>query len=775
VNLKELLPPGSKRRNAIISVAAVAATLLVCTYLLPDGAPLGVQVQGLIRGSRTALLAAALVLIWRNTRIVNFAQVVMGGVAANLAFNLAAVGVEGFGTFPFVIVLFIALLISTGVGMLIELAFVRRFFNSPRLVLTVVTVVMTPVLLPLPGYIEAIPIWNRGPQYLQKRIEGKLPVPFSDLQISLDPFKFGFGHLFALASTVAVFAGLGWFLTRTRYGAAVRGTAENADRALMLGINVRLLSTLVWGIAGFCSGLSAMLLGMTVQFAGAGGSPAASAEALLYPLAAAVLGRMRSLPVTITAALALGIVEESLNWSYSEPALVLAVVLTVVLGGLLLQKTGFSRANEGASASWAASREIRPTPPEMLALPGIRRLRRGIFALIAIALLVFPQAFSPSRVNLASLIAIYAIVALSLVILTGWGGQVSLGQFAFVAVGALAGGKLTADVGLPFWLALPVAAALTAGFAAAVGQPALRLRGPFLAVSTLGFAVAASKLLLDSDRFEWLFPTDIERPTFLFLSLSSERAYYYLCLAFTLITAVVVRRLRAGRTGRVLIALREDPFGVQPFGINATRARLAVFALSGSLAGVAGVLLVHHQRSLDANAFGVDRSIDMFIMAMVGGITSVSGALLGATYIGLTQFLIDDEQFRRLGTSIGLLYLLFASPGGLAALLYGARDAILKIVAMRRRMIVPSLFEDVDPEAIAKRKASFAPPMEGRGLDVLPMDRRYAMVTELYKGPRPRRPREERPPPRPIVPTELPQAERAQPALPPELTTEERR
>jgi branched-chain amino acid transport system permease protein len=403
-------------------------------------------------------------------------------------------------------------------------------------------------------------------------------------------------------------------------------------------------------------------------------------------------------------------------------------MVAVLLGGLYLQRSAYSRVDASAT-SWRATQELRPTPKELLDVPGLRLLRRGLLGALAVVVVVFPLAFSVNQVSIGAHIAINVIVALSLVVLTGWGGQISLGQFAFVAVGSLLGSQLTADLGVSFWLALPVTMALTAGVAVLTGQPALRIRGPFLAVTTLAFAVFVERVVFGSFVFESLLPgAPVERPSLLFVSFGSERNYYYLCVGFAVLSTIAVRRLRAGRPGRVLIAVREDEFGVQPFGINAARARLQIFALAGALTGLAGVLLVHQERALGPAAYGTQASIDAFVMTMIGGISSVSGAVLGATYSGLVGFLIRDQQVQRLASSGGLLFLLFAAPGGLASLLYAARDAIYRIVATRRRIAVPSLFGDAVPE-----KTQLGVKIEGRGLEALPARQRYRLASVLYR------------------------------------------
>src|SRR5256714_6980665 len=144
------------------------------------------------------------------------------------------------------------------------------------------------------------------------------------------------------------------------------------------------------------------------------------------------------------------------------------------------------------------------------------------------------------------------MVALSLLGFTVWAGQVSVVKFAFVAVGAVVAGALTAKVGVPFWLAVPLAAAFTAAFAVVVGLPALRIKGLFLAVTTFAFAVAVRALLFGTRYFSWLLHKAIDRPTLIFFDIGDEPSRYFLCLAALVASIVVVVNVRKSRFGRVL-------------------------------------------------------------------------------------------------------------------------------------------------------------------------------------------------------------------------------
>jgi branched-chain amino acid transport system permease protein len=169
-----------------------------------------------------------------------------------------------------------------------------------------------------------------------------------------------------------------------------------------------------------------------------------SPTVLLTALAAVVIGRMEHLPRIAAAAIGLGIIEQSVVYNTDRDLYVAPVLFVVILVALLLERRRRGvRVQEQETSTWQAAREVRPIPREMLGLPEIKLLRYGTIGIIIAAIVSLPLWLSESRINLASAIAIYAIVGVSLVILTGWAGQVSLGQMAFAGIGAAVGGALT--------------------------------------------------------------------------------------------------------------------------------------------------------------------------------------------------------------------------------------------------------------------------------------------------------------------------------------------
>ena len=377
------------------------------------------------------------------------------------------------------------------------------------------------------------------------------------------------------------------------------------------------------------------------------------------------------------------------------------------MAGLLLEPRGKgSRVDDQAVSSWQAAREVRPIPTELRSIPAVRWAAALPVALVIVFVLTLPLWLSDSKLLIATVTGIFAIVAVSLVLLTGWAGHVSLGQMAFAAVGGRGG-----RVGHPERRLgpRPGAPGRRAGGRAAgrrsSGIPAARAGGLTLAVTTLALAPAVLFWLLNPEFFDWVprgrFDTD---PTlFGTIEIESQMSFYFLTLGLLAAAIAAAYGVRRSRTGRVLIALRENPRAAEAYGINALRTMLAGFAFSGFFAAVAGVLLVHHQHVVSQdvinNPFSPEASLRVFAIVVIGGMASVPGAILGAVYVfGMQYYMLPEWRF--LATGIGLLAILLILPGGLGAGLAEARDGLLRVFARRHGILVPSLVADRRDDAL---------------------------------------------------------------------------
>jgi ABC-type branched-subunit amino acid transport system ATPase component/ABC-type branched-subunit amino acid transport system permease subunit len=704
--------------RALAYLAGAGLFLVVVQVLW--GPPAGIVVFGALVGGLTALISLGIALVYRANRILNFAQGDLGFAPASLAVLLiVSSGLSWLAAFV------IGIVAAFVVGAVVEFFVIRRFFRAPRLILSVATIGLAQVLA---GVALLLPRWfavTTPPQ--------DYPAPINT-SFTIGTVHFG-GNEVIVAITVPVVCLLLALFLRTRVGAAVRGTAENADRASLLGIPVRRLETLVWAIAAVLAFLSVFLR------AGIGSLPLGTVlgpAILLRALAAAVIGGMERLPTIVAAAVALGIIDQSVQWGWGHPQFVDPVIFVIVLVALLLTPQGRGLRGGIEPSTWRAVREPRPVPRELARLPEVRWVGIGMIALVTGALIVVPAFLSESRTNLAAVALIYAVIGLSLVVLTGWAGEVSLGQMAFVAIGGAVGGSITARWGTDLGFGLLGAGLVGAAVAALIGLPVLRRRGLTIAVITLAFSLMTTSWLLNPQffgegaRFDWLPPARVERPKlFGFIDVGSETRYYFLCLAALGLAVVAVRGIRRSRSGRVLVAIRENELAASAYGVNPRSNTLMAFALSGFLAAFAGALFVHQQNGIQLGSYSAGESLVVFAMVVIGGLGSIPGALLGAFYVrGVTWALPVDWQI--LVTGAGLLVVLLLFPGGLGAAFADLRDAMLRRVAARRGLASTALAPVPRPKA-APRVAS-APPMDSAtaALRVRALDVEYDGVQVLF-------------------------------------------
>ena len=649
-------------------------------------APIGVLVLGGIDGAILAMLAMGLVLIYRANRIINFAQGDLGAVGGLLGI-LLIVGPH----VPFFLAMGIGLVAALALGAIAEFAFVRRFAKYPRLILTVATIGIAQIFqggeLVLPKAFGR----NLAPQIRST------PLDFFHFRMRpRDPIIFGGSHFLAVIVVVLATVGLATFFRFSRIGVAVRGAAESSERAAQLGIPTKRINTLVWVIA---AGLSALALLVQAPIGGVPLGQVLGPALLLPALAAAVIGRMESLPITFGAAVLLGVLTQACKFATGRGTLGDAIVFAIIMAAFLFQRRGkVTRADDSGASSWSLIREIRPIPRELLRTPEVKIGFKAFQALVVAALILVPLTMRPIRVNLLFEQGVmFAMIGISLVVLTGWGGEISLGQIAFFALGAATASKF-ATLHWHFFLCLLMAGLVGAAASLVIGVPALRIRGPFLAVATLGLALTTSEFFLDPHYFPW-FVVDsralIARPIlFGKFDLNSEYTYYFFLLAMLGLVLMGVRSFRNSRAGRVLVASRDNARAAQAFGISVIRARLWAFAMSGFIAALAGALFAFQQEGLSRTAFNAGQGLIVFTIVVVGGLGSVVGALLGATYYTSVSYAVHSQFAFIFIQGIGLLIILLVLPGGFGGAVYDTRDALLRWIARRRNIEVASMVAD---------------------------------------------------------------------------------
>ena len=674
-----------RARSAIVVLGPIALYILAYKFIpftkdyVADKAPHEPVVVGLIYGTSNALLAIGLILIYRTNRFINFSYAAMGSLCG---FTAVTMHIEK--DVPYFVVLPIAVAAGVLLGAIIEIGVIRRFKDSSRLIVTVASIGLAQLL----GGIELLLITR---VLKSSGFVGGFKVPLS--------YKVDIGNKTLIGDEILIvmvvpliIAGLAWFLLKTDAGVAVRAAAENADRALLLGIPIRRLSTIVWMVSG---GLAALTFMLKAPFAGAALSAGQGPTVLLPALAAAVVARMESLPIAFGAGVSLGIVESVVRWNANggDPTFSNVVFLVIILGALLLQRGKLSRAMLGDSG-WSFASVVKPTPEQLRRLPEVRYVKLGlIVAAVALAVWV-PSTFGPGNKYAAVLAVATAITGVSLVVLTGWGGHISLGQFGFVGIGALVTANLVSNRVDLFFAVLAAGAA--GGIAALiVGLPALRIRGLFLAVTTLAFAVALDSWFLNPTERRSIMPTLTDRPILWErFDLGSSYALYLFGLAFLGLSVLAAVGVRGARSGRVVIASRDNERAADAAAVATTNVKLSAFLLSGTIAGIAGSIYMLGISEIGQNQFEPSLSLDVFTTAVIGCLGSLTGAIIGiATFKFLENFQWLAE-YRLVVTGVGLLVVLYAFPGGIGQLLFSIRDRYLRWVANRRNLLVPSLVAD---------------------------------------------------------------------------------
>lgn len=676
-------------RSVTKGLAAVVAFYFAQQYLWP--APAGVLLQGVVLGGLTALISFGIALIYRSNRIINFSAGELGAVPASLAVLL----IVGPGI-PYVLAVPAGLGAALVLGAVVEFLIIRRFFTAPRLILTVVTIGISSLLAGIGFLLPRAFDINTPPQ--------SFPSPF-DFSFAVGQTRFSGNDVVAMVAVPLCILVLGAFYRYTRIGVAVRASAESAERAALLGVPVKRIQTIVWVIATVLSFVAVFLR------AGIVGLPFGQLlgpSILVRALAATVIGRMEKMPMILAASIGLGILESAIIFDTGEAVLVDPIMFVIITGALLLQrKRKAARGDE--TSNWQAATDFRPVPRELRGLPEVRWGVRAVLGTVIAATLALPLVMDEADISLATVIVVMATVAVSLVVLTGWAGQVSLGQIGFLGVGAAVGGWLTTTWTWDISLAVLGAGVVGAVTAMAIGLPALRIRGLLLSVSTLSFALAASSYALNRSFFDWLPVQRFDRPLlFGRIALDTETRYFYFALAGLVIAVQLVKGLRRSRTGRVLIAVRENERAAQSYGVSATRAKLLGFALSGFIAAYAGAIFVHHQQVFGIQPYSVGESLTVFIMAVFGGLGSIPGAITGVVLLESIQYFEDAfpdyiaASLQFLASGVGLILVLAVLPGGLSQALYAVRDRWLRSVAERRGVHVPSLVADsrVTPEQV---------------------------------------------------------------------------
>ncbi|MFN2537443.1 MAG: ATP-binding cassette domain-containing protein [Mycobacteriales bacterium] len=630
--------------------------------------PFPVLSLGVITGLTYGLLAVGLVLIYRSNRIINFAHGQIG------AFGAAFFGIEVVKWhIPYVVAILPALALSASLGALAELAVVRRLRKAPAIMSVVATLGVGQFL----GLFALVINSQAGAGSIY-------PQPGFTPTFFIGALKITHAYSAMLIFSPIVVLIVGMFLKFSRYGMGIRAAAANPEAARMAGVFSSRMSSLAWGIAGAVAAFSAILTQPTQGFSA---PDSFGPHLLLIALTGAVLGKMQSLPKALFAGVAVGVVEQLVLWNYAAAGLTTRVLFVIIVLTLLVQKAVVGRTEE--KGSWTAVQAARPLPQAIRNVRSVQLLGPLLGLTVLAGLVLLPLVINNTNAVIVTEIFGLTITGLSVGIVTGLGGQLSLGQFAIGAVGAVVSFQVSRRTG-NFFESFFYAGLASAAVSVLIGLPALRVKGLLLTVTTLGFALTMSDDLLQQD---WMLGSgkDPGRPTVGDFAFDTGHSYYYVGLATVLFALPFARNVRKGSLGGRLIAVRDNEDAARSFTVPAAQVKLQGFALAGFVAGLGGALYGHSLASLSSESFQTSLSIDVVKIAVLGGIGLLTGPVLGAVFVEGVQFL----HFGALGlaaTSFGQLLVIMYLPGGLGGLVTPARDRIANALARRAGVDVDAVY-----------------------------------------------------------------------------------
>jgi branched-chain amino acid transport system permease protein len=585
---------------------------------------LNFTIVGIVYGAIYAIVASGLVVTYTTSGIFNFAH---GAIGMLMAFTYWELRVHRHVPAP--IALFLVLFVIAPLfGALIERVLMRNLSASNTGAALVVTLGLLVVLL------YGVPvIWSSS-------TSRHLPEFFNGHSVKIGAVRVSWGQFITIGLAGAVAIGLRLLFYRTRAGITMRAVVDDRDLTALNGAPPARVSQLSWALGASMAGLAGILIAP-----GVGLEPLGLTFLVVNGYAAAMVGRLKSLPLTFAGAMGLGLIFEYVigyvkltGFKKNLPAEVPTILLFVVLLALPQVRLRVGRLVGGKSPR----------------VPTMRQTLAGCGVLVAVVTLL-AQVLSGPNLGQASKGLSISILMLSLVLLTGYGGQVSLCQFSLAGIGAYVFGRMATGGGP---LALIAVALICAAVGAVVASFSLRLQGLYLALSTLAFAALADfqffkiKLSLGSLKVHRLSVPGV--------SLAGNRVNLVVLAVVFSLFAILVLAIRRGPFGRLLSAMSDSPAACATLGLDLTLTKLAVFALSAAMAGVAGAFYGGSQNIVTANDFNYIQSLIILLLVYVGGVNTVTGALLGGSLYALGNIASPHlpqaiQQLTPLGTGLGAI------------------------------------------------------------------------------------------------------------------------
>lgn len=576
---------------------------------------------GVIVGSAYSLMGVSLTLMYRSTGVLSFAHAAFAMVAAYVYADLGGRG------WPLGLAAIVASAITVVYGLAIERVVIRRVRGANATMKMIAT-------LGVLQFTTAVIILIFGTE-IGKPAEPLLP----DETLRIGDILVTYQQLAVIVVAVLAAVALALFLSRTRFGLAVRAVPQNPESARLVGVSLVDVSRFNWALGSLLAALTGVLVAPTTLF-NIGTFPLL----LLKALTACLFGGLVSLPLTFAGGLVVGVVESVFSVRFAAVGANNLGIVGLVVVLLLVRKRWAPEVPPETVFPGATSvigRKIRTATSAVAAATAevVRPYRLAVVPVVLFAALVVPIR-SEYWGFIGARAVFYAIQALSLVLLVGYAGQVSLMHGAYVGIGAFTTSFLTYTHGWPLEAAIPVAGLAGVAMGALVGLPALRLSGLQFAIASLAFAGAASGWLFQQPDFARQLP----RGTLFGVDLFDTGNLYLFMLPVALLLYLLVWNVRRSTFGALVLGSRESPLTVAHFGADPNRTRMWAFLFASFIAAIGGSFWGILLTRFGAEMFSFGLSISLLLFTVLAGAESLAAPLLVALLFGVLPSVVQGES-----------------------------------------------------------------------------------------------------------------------------------
>jgi len=617
---------------------------------------------GLALGAVAALSGVGMLVTYRATGVFNMAHGAVAMLAAYLYWQLT----DPWGVSKWIAALVVVLVVAPAFGAIVERVVFRplqRRFASPAESL-VATIGLLVLMLGV-----AHLVWGDQARHPASLFPNDVLHP-GGLTVHVDAFA-------DLGAVAIGTLGLGLLLRLTPLGTQIRAVVDRRDLAELSGVNADRVAAIGWALGSVFAALTGILLASQLSL-----EPFNLTLVVLETFALPVIAGLTNIPIAVAAGIALGIGSSEMNLFSPEPGPVSDIwnalhanfpVVLLLLALLLRQRLAQSGGDAGIATTFAQRRAVEPSIPMMA-------LQYGLAALALFA----PLLLDPVHLRQAQEVPALAIIFVSLVAVTGYSGQISLGQAGYAGLGALFFAKVSGDTPELFALLVGVLAAGIVGFA--TGYPAIRRRGLFLALTTFAVGTFVSRFVFQQPYFT--NGVTVRRPSVFGWSLAGDHAFYLFELAMLAIAFLIMYNLRSGALGRSLVAIRDNEDGARAVGVDVRALKVLIFTVSAMLAGLGGALLAQQKVAFDPTSDfdPLGNSLPWFTVVVVFGADSAAAAVAGAGLVVLVNAVAGQAGAYLI--IVGLLAsFLGRLPGGVAELSRRIVEWVLTPRALIRRYL----------------------------------------------------------------------------------------